>query len=64
MLILMFAAFTPARLAGIRTNNAYFRRLAASQAHQLRSSITDNSALHIQLDTARHHFNIFLLRTG
>jgi hypothetical protein len=64
MLIIMFAAFISARLTGIRANNAYFRRLAASQAHQLRSGITNGSTLHIQLDTARHHFNIVFLRTG
>jgi hypothetical protein len=64
MFVLMMLAFFTAGFAEFRTNTADIFCFVAAQAHKLCSRITDRSALHVQLNTACHHLNVFFLSAG
>jgi hypothetical protein len=61
MLCFVFGTFITTSFAYIGTNATDFFCAAAAQAHELCSGITDSGTFHIKLNTARHHFYIFLL---
>jgi len=64
MLVVMPGTLCGTGFTGIRANHAEPGRLVTAQTHQLCSGIAQGSTFHIQLYTARHHFNILFLRTG
>jgi hypothetical protein len=64
MRVFMLSALRRAFLANLRAHPAKLLCPATSQAHQLRSIITDCSTFHIQLHTPCHHLHILLLQTG
>jgi hypothetical protein len=59
----MFTTFFTARIADACAYSANFVSPIAAKAHKLRGRITDRGALHVELNAARHHFNVFLSRT-
>jgi hypothetical protein len=60
----VFATFITTSLAQIGTNAADILSPAAAQAHKLCSGITQRRTFHIELNAARHHLDILLLRAG
>jgi hypothetical protein len=56
---MMFTTLFTARIADAGTNSANFVCFIAAKAHELRGRITNCGALHVELNAASHHFNIF-----
>jgi hypothetical protein len=61
---LVLPAFVAAGAANCHADTAGGLRLLTSQAHELRRSIANGCALHIQLNASCHHLYVFFLRTG
>ena len=62
--VVVLFAFVGTGLANIRADSAGFCSLVAAQTHQLRRSITDCRAFHVQLNAFGHHPDVVFLRTG
>jgi hypothetical protein len=61
MFILMVATFIAACFANVGAHFANLFCFVAAQAHHLCGGITNSGALHVELNTFRHHFYIFFL---
>lgn len=62
--VFVFATLSAARIANAGAHQTNFFRAFAAEAHELRGRVTDRRTLHVQLNAARHHFHVFLLRAG
>ncbi|HUC82477.1 MAG TPA: hypothetical protein VMR70_16340 [Flavisolibacter sp.] len=60
----MTCTFITAGLANISAQLAKLLRGLSVHAHDLCGRITDGGTFHIQLNTAGHHLDIILLKTG
>jgi len=60
MRIVVLTAFISAAGANLGAQMAYLTCIAAVETHELRSTVANSCAFHIQLNAVGHRFGIFL----